>query len=107
MERYFIYKLKFSFKFLPKKLHKPNISYANMKEYNYLRLKIYVLILLISFTIGTTFKKSSPVFQIENQIVYENVFNYAVFGICLTIGFTITLFYDCYILFKSKNYLNR
>lgn len=74
-----------------------------MKENNYLRLKIYVLILLISFTIGAAFKKSSPVFQMGNQIVYEHVFNYAVFGLFLTIGFTITLVFDIYLLQKSKN----
>lgn len=73
-----------------------------MKNYNYLRIKIYVLIVLISFTIGATFKKSNPVFHIGNQIFHENVFNYALFGLCITIGFSITLIYDCYILFKTN-----
>lgn len=75
-----------------------------MKDNNYLRLKIYILIVLISITSGASFNKSKPVFHIENQVFYENTFNYALFSFCLTIGFLITLIYDCYILLKEKKY---
>lgn len=72
-----------------------------MKENNYFRLKIYILIFIISFTIG--WLGYPETIAVENNIeIRRRIFDYGAFGIMLSIGFLLTLLYDVYVYHKKK-----
>ncbi|MFC4815988.1 MULTISPECIES: hypothetical protein [unclassified Flavobacterium] len=73
-----------------------------MKENNYIRVKIYFLIFIVAFTFGWIASKSEITMVVEGRDIYSYGFNYAMFGLLITLGFTITLVYDIYILGKNK-----
>lgn len=74
-----------------------------MKENKYLRIKIYIFILLASFAFGwmaVSYQTNS-----YHTDRYIHVFNYAAFSIGLATGFGITLLYDVFVFFRSRNKL--
>jgi hypothetical protein len=78
-----------------------------MKKSNNLGLKIYVFIILFSITSGWFANHEDEIFindsvgRIRISMTTRN-FNYFVFFLFLTIGFTITLIYDFYIYRKNN-----
>jgi hypothetical protein len=73
-----------------------------MKENNYLRVKVYVFIFFISYTLGSMISDSEIIMIDGNRDIYKYTFNHAIFGLYMTLGFGITLLYDIYVLYKNK-----
>ena len=70
-----------------------------MKRNNYLLIKIFILAFLYSFSLGWIFNKKEAIMVINNQFIYKNVFNYALFGTILSLCYSLILIYDL----KKKN----
>ena len=65
-----------------------------MKNIDYLRIKVYVFIVLFAFTFGWAFPTKVNIRNIEGNTFYDTTFSYSGFGLICTIGFGLTLLND-------------
>jgi hypothetical protein len=73
-----------------------------MKENNYLRIKIYVLIFIFSFALGANYPEYETIMVIGIRNIYKETFSLQIFSSYLLLFFGITLLYDIYVLYKNK-----
>jgi hypothetical protein len=74
-----------------------------MKENNYIRIRIYLLIIFIAFTVGWIVTKPGEHYEINGRVEYEERFNYALFGFCCSVGLAITIIGDVVIHLINRN----
>lgn len=73
-----------------------------MEHHKYLRVKIYIFIVLLSFFVGWAGSNRVIVYSVGAKESYMYYFDYSGFALFLLSGFSITLIYDLFLYFKTR-----